>query len=143
VNNLSSEFELSTDKARLDIERIEAFIRTTYWAAERPRELIERSVENSLCVGAYRTQDGEQVGFARLVTDYVDFGWVTDVMVHEDYRGRGLGQAMVETLTTLPGFETVRFVLATRDAHGVYEKVGFVPLPNADRWMMRERQIKD
>jgi GNAT superfamily N-acetyltransferase len=143
VNNLSSDFELSTDKARLDIERIEAFIRTTYWAAERPRELIERSVENSLCVGAYRTQDGEQVGFARLVTDYVDFGWVTDVMVHEDYRGRGLGQAMVEALTTLPGFETVRFVLATRDAHGVYEKVGFVPLPNADRWMMRERQIKD
>ncbi len=83
-----------------------------------------------------------QVGFARLVTDYMDFGWVSDVMVHADFRGRGIGQAMVEALATQPGFETVRFVLATRDAHGVYEKVGFVPLPRPDRWMQRERKIE-
>ena len=142
MTSFAPEFELSTDKSRLDIDRIEAWIRTTYWAAERPRELIERSLEHSICVGAYRQSDGRQVGFARLVTDFTDFGWVSDVMVDADFRGRGIGRAMVERLVTQPGFETVRFVLATRDAHGVYEKVGFTQLPRPELWMSRERQVE-
>jgi hypothetical protein len=132
-----SEFELSFDKSRLDRDRIEAMIRTTYWAATRPRALIDLSIEHSLCVGAYRKSDGLQVGFARLVTDYMSFAWVSDVMVDNGSRGRGIGKAIVRVLTSLPGFEGVRFVLSTKDAHGLYEQFGFRALPYPEAWMIR------
>ena len=96
------EFELSTDKARLDLDRVEAFLRASYWASERPREVIESSIAGSLCLGAYRKSDGLQVGFCRLVTDYATFGWLCDVFVDAAVRGQKLGVAMVEALVTLP-----------------------------------------
>lgn len=143
MNLLPPEFELSTDKSRLDVDRIEAMIRTTYWAAERPRDLVELSIEHSICVAAYRKSDGLLVGFARLVTDYMNFGWVSDVIVDAEFRGRKVGTAMIETLVTLPGFETVRFVLATRDAHGVYSKLGFQLLRSPANWMERRAHVED
>jgi GNAT superfamily N-acetyltransferase len=135
--NPTQDFELSLDKSRLDLDRIEEMIRTTYWASQRSRHAILLSIEHSLCLGAYRRNDGLQVGFARLVTDHMSFAWVSDVMVDVSARGQGIGMAMMAALTSLPGFEDVRFVLSTRDAHGLYEKYGFKPLPHPELWMIR------
>ena len=134
---LHPDFELSTDKSSLVLDRIEAMIRTSYWASTRPRALIQLSIESSLCVGAYRRSDQLQVGFARLVTDYMSFAWVSDVVVDEAFRGMKLGTAMMHALVSLPGFEEVRFVLSTRDAHGLYERFGFKQLPSPEQWMIR------
>jgi GNAT superfamily N-acetyltransferase len=113
------DYELSTDKERLDLDRVESFLRASYWAPERPRETIERSIDGSLvCLGSYRRNDGVQVGFCRVVSDGATFGWVCDVFVDEAHRGRKLGEAMVEMLVGLPQLRGVRLVLATRDAHG-------------------------
>ena len=136
MNDVPSEFELSTDKTRLDLDRIEAMIRTTYWAADRPRPVIELSIEHSLCIGAYRKAQSVQVGFASLVTDHMSFAWVSDVMVAEGWRGKGIGKAMIQALVSLPGFEGVRFVLSTRDAHRFYEQFGFSPLPTPRQWLI-------
>ena len=85
------DYELSSDPARLDLDRIESFLRASYWAAKRPREVIEKSIAGSLCMGAYQRADGQQLGFSRLVTDYATFGWLCDVFV--DPAARGLASA--------------------------------------------------
>ncbi len=130
-------YDLSTDRSRLDLDRIEAFLRASYWAPDRPRDVIERSVANSLCLGAYSRDDGLQVGFCRVVTDNETFGWLCDVFVDEAHRGRKLGEAMVQTLIDLPQLKGLRLLLATRDADGLYAKYGFVPLPSERIWMQR------
>ena len=134
-----SEYDLSTDPARLDIDRVELFLRASYWAAERPREVIEKSIAASLCMGGYRRSDGLQVGFCRVVTDYATFGWLCDVFVDPITRGQKLGVAMVEALVTLPEVRDLNLVLQTRDAHKLYERFGFAPLWNPDRWMYKPR----
>ena len=131
------EFYLSFDGSLLQPERIRVMLDGSYWAAGRSLELINISIEHSLCIGAYRNSDVLQVGFARLVTDYMNFAWLSDVIVDEGCRGSGIGKAMVATLVTLPGFEDVRFALATRDAHGLYEQFGFSSLPEPEAWMTR------
>lgn len=133
------DFELSTDRAHLDIDRVESFLRASYWASDRPRDVIERSIAASLCLGAYRKSDGLQVGFCRLVTDYATFGWLCDVFVDEPFRGQGLGVAMVETLIKLPEVAGLNLVLQTADAHKLYERFGFAPLGHPDRWLYRPR----
>ena len=133
------DYELSTDPARLDIDRVEVMLRASYWAAERPREVIEKSIEGSLCMGAYQRSDGLQVGFSRLVTDYATFGWLCDVFVDAAARGQKLGVAMVEALVTLPEVRNLNLVLQTADAHKLYERFGFAPLWNPDRWMYKPR----
>ena len=133
------DYELSSDPARLDLDRVESFLRASYWAAERPREVIERSIAGSLCMGAYRRSDGLQVGFSRLVTDYATFGWLCDVFVDPDARGQKLGVAMVEALVTLPEVRNLNLVLQTADAHKLYERFGFAPLWNPDRWLYKPR----
>ncbi len=91
-------YTISTDKARLDISAIHEYLsERSYWAEGRPREVVERAIENSLCFGVY---EGErQAGFARVVTDYATFAWLCDVFILEDYRGRGLGKWLVETIS--------------------------------------------
>jgi len=131
------DYEISTDKQRLDLDRVEAFMRQSYWAYARPRAIIEKSIAGSLCLGVYRKADGLQVGFCRLVTDYATFGWLADVFIDEACRGEGLGVALIRTLTNLPEIEGIRLVLGTADAHGLYAKFGFEPLHRPDRWMVR------
>lgn len=133
------DYELSTDPARLNIDRVEALLHASYWATERPRAVIERSIAGSLCMGAYQRADGLQVGFARLVTDYATFGWLCDVFVDPIARGQKLGVAMVEALVTLPEVRGLNLVLQTADAHKLYERFGFTPLWNPERWMYRPR----
>jgi len=121
VNN--ADYEISTDGARLDLEVIVRLLRTTYWAAQRPREVIERSILHSLCFGLYWR--GAQVGFARVVTDSATFAWICDVIIDEAHRGGGLGKRFVEEIVTHQEIANVRQLLATRDAHTLYEKFGF------------------
>ena len=131
------EFTISTDRARLDLEAIHRFLSTeSYWAAGRSIETVRRSIENSLPFGIYRGD--EQVGFARVVTDYATFAWLADVFVLSEYRGRGLAKWLVEVIMAhaeLQGFR--RWVLATKDAHGLYAQFGFAELKRPERWMER------
>jgi GNAT superfamily N-acetyltransferase len=130
-------FELSTDRSRLDLDRVEVFLRASYWAAERPRDVIARTFEHSLCLGLYRIEDGLQVAFCRAVTDYSTFAWIADVLVDPDLRGLGLGKHMVQSLVGLPELAGVRLVLQTNDAHSLYAHFGFHPLSHTERWMER------
>jgi hypothetical protein len=86
------DYEITTDKKRLNLDRTEALLSASYWAANRSRGVIERSLEDALCFGVFRRSDGRQVGLARVVTDYATFGWVADVIIDVDHRGTGLGR---------------------------------------------------
>ena len=129
------EFTVSTDKRRLDREAIHRFLSAdSYWAREIPREVVDRSIENSLCFGLY---DGSrQVGFARVVTDFATFAYVGDVFVLESHRGRGLSKWLMEIVMTHPELQGLRrWSLATRDAHGLYERFGFRTPAHPERLM--------
>jgi len=118
------EYTISTDRQRLDLDMIHGFVSTSYWARDRGRDRVLLSIESSLPFGLYHGE--EQVGFARVVTDYVVLAYLADVFVLEAHRGKGLGEWLVETVTTLPELGAVRrWMLGTRDAHGLYRKFGF------------------
>jgi len=124
------------DPARLELPLIHEWLSTdAYWAIGRSEEKVHRSVEGSLCFGVY-SPDGEQVGFARAVTDLATFAWLCDVYVSRPARGLGLGTWLAQFATeTLFGMGVTRILLATGDAHTVYAKVGFNPLLAPERWM--------
>jgi GNAT superfamily N-acetyltransferase len=130
------EYVISTDPARLDREAIWRFLRTAYWSPGVARDVVERAIENSLVFGLY-SPSAEQAGFARVVTDRVRFAWLADVFVLGAHRGMGLGVWLVNTVLAHPDLETVRFVLGTADAHGLYERFGFEP---ADPNRMMDRK---
>jgi len=116
-------YTLTDDKARLDLDGICALLGATYWAAGRPREAIAKSVQHSFCLGLFH--GGQQIGFARAVTDYATFTYFCDVIVALEHRGRGLGKWMVEVLIEHPELQTTTQCLRTRDAHSLYERYGF------------------
>ena len=121
------EFRISTDRAALDLDVIHGYLSRSYWAAGIPREVVRRSIEHSLSFGLYHGQS--QVGFARIVTDYATFAWVSDVFVLEEYRGQGLSKWLMEIVVAHPSLQGFRrWLLGTRDAHGLYEKTGFTPV---------------
>ncbi|MEU2063553.1 GNAT family N-acetyltransferase [Streptomyces sp. NPDC013455] len=132
-------FEFSADTARVDVERVHGWLSTdTYWATGRPREKHERAMAASLNFGVYATASGEQVAYARVVTDQALFAWLADVYVDPSVRGRGLGTAFVgRILDHLEPFGLRRLLLATEDAHGVYQKLGFRSLDRPEQWMVR------
>ena len=126
---------ISDDKSLLDVDRIAAWLAVSYWANERDRATIEKSIANSYAVGVY-APSGEQVALARATTDYASFAWIGDVVVDDAWRGKGIGTWLMRTLVDeLRSQGVPRFALGTRDAHGVYEKVGFGPLRVVDVWM--------
>jgi len=129
-------YTISTDKARLDLGVIHGFLNTSYWAAGRSMETIQRSIENSLAFGVYKGD--QQIGFARVITDYATFAWIADVFILDAFQGQGLGNWLMEVIIThreLQGFR--RWVLATKDAHELYRKFGFSELKLPERWMER------
>jgi GNAT superfamily N-acetyltransferase len=128
------ELLISTDPQRLNLDAICDMLSRAYWANGRSRELIARYLEYSLVFGVY---DGaRQIGLARVISDYSTFAWLCDVFIHEDYRGRGLGKWLMESILIHPDLQGLRrFVLATRDAHGLYAQYGFTPLASPERWM--------
>jgi GNAT superfamily N-acetyltransferase len=117
-------YEISTDPARLDRAAIHRFLRTSYWSPGIERELVDRGIDNSLPFGLYDPAGG-QAGFARVITDRARFGWLADVFVLPAHRGRGLGVWLVETVLSHPDLSGLRLLLATRDAHTLYERFGF------------------
>jgi GNAT superfamily N-acetyltransferase len=128
-------YTITDDPARLDVDAIHAYLTRSYWAANVPLEIVERSVCDSLCLGLY-APSGEQVGLARVVTDYATYAWLCDVYVLEPHRGRGLSKALMRAVLSHPRLQTVRrFTLATRDAHGLYAQFGFTPLAKPETQM--------
>jgi len=126
--------EISTDPERLDIGLVYDFLQTSYWAHGRRRSVVERSIRHSLCFGAY--SEGRQVAFARVVSDRAVFAYLMDVFVVPEFRGRGISKALVRAILDHPDLQNLRvFLLATRDAHGLYAQFGFKPLAQPDRWM--------
>lgn len=128
-------YEISTDPGRLQLDAIHAYLARSYWSPGVPREVVERAISHSLCFGLY-LGSGEQVGFARVVTDRATFAYLADVYVLEAHRGQGLSKRLVATIQAHPQLQGLRrFMLATADAHGLYAQFGFKPLVAPDRMM--------
>jgi len=129
-----SDYEITTDPSRIDVESAHAFLSKTYWSPGIPLAVVRKAIENSLCVAAFIA--GKQVAFARAVTDRATFAYLADVYVLEEHRGRGLSRAMIEALLKHPDLQGLRrLLLATRDAHGLYGKFGFKTLAKPDHIM--------
>ena len=128
--------ELSDDGGRLQVDRIHGWLAGSYWSPGIARDLVERAIAGSHCLGAYDSD--VQVGFARAITDHATFAWIADVWVDQGYRGQGLGRRMVGWFVDHPRFAGIRRIgLVTADAHGVYEALGFHAPLRPDRYMER------
>lgn len=129
-------FIISTERDRLDIQMIHQFLsERSYWAIGRSLETVRQSIENSLCFGVYDAS-GKQLGFARVATDYAVFGWLMDVFVLEDFRGKGLGKLLIKEVTEHPALKNLRRIgLGTADAHGLYQQYGFTGLSKPQNMM--------
>jgi GNAT superfamily N-acetyltransferase len=132
------EIEFSTDPARLDVSLIHRWLaEESYWAKRIPEAVLHKAIENSLCLGAYDRVTGEQVGFARVVTDYATFAYLCDVFVITDRQGQGIGKALVAAVCAeLEPLGLRCWALATRDAHTLYEQFDFARAPEG-HWMHR------
>jgi GNAT superfamily N-acetyltransferase len=130
----SCQYEISSDASRLDIALIHNFLGSSYWAQKIPLHVVEKSIKHSLCFGAFYS--GRQVGFARVITDYATFGYVADVFVIPEHRGRGVARRLMRAILQHPELQGLRrLLLATRDAHGLYAQFGFQPLANPEYFM--------
>ncbi|MHB9862964.1 GNAT family N-acetyltransferase [Streptomyces sp. YIM S03343] len=134
---LADGYEISADPARIDAERVHRWLSTdAYWAIGRPREKQDRAIAGSLNFGVYELVSGDQLAYARVVTDRTTFAWLCDVYVDPAARGKGIGTALVGAVREYLRPDGLRrIMLATDDAHGVYEKLGFAPLARPERWM--------
>jgi GNAT superfamily N-acetyltransferase len=131
-----SHYEISADRKRIDWTRVQAWLASSYWTPGITLDRVRRAAENSaLVVGAYSSEG--QVGFLRVVSDRTRFAYLCDVWVDERHRGKGVARKMVRFALDHPDFATVNWLLATLDAHALYRKAGFVPLPNPERWMSK------
>jgi len=129
----------SADSDDLDVARVHRWLsEESYWARGRDLTTQQAIIAGSRNFGVYDEATGQQLGYARVITDGVTFGWLADVFVDPDARGRGVGVALVQGVTdAIEPLGLKRFALFTADAHGLYERFGFRPLPDADGWMMR------
>lgn len=139
-----SEFVVSDDPGRVDLDVVHGFLSRSYWAEGIPRQTVERSIAHSIPFGLYRwTVEGTepsylQVGFARVVSDHATFAYLADVFVLDAFRGQGLGNWILECILDHPELQSLRrWLLATRDAHALYRRFGWVPLASPDRFMER------
>lgn len=141
------EFVISTSRERLSLDVVHGFLTNCYWAKGISREVVARSIEHSLCFGIYDesppfgSAQGKhgapvQVGFARVISDFATIAYIGDVFVLETHRGRGLGKWLMECITQHPALQNLRrWILTTRDAHGLYSQVGFAPVKAPERYM--------
>ncbi len=130
------QYTITTDKRQLDLNAIHAFLSQTYWSPGVPMAVVERAIENSLAFGVFK--GSEQVGFARVVTDKATFAYLADVYVLEAHRGKGLSKRLLEEIQAHEELQGLRrFLLATKDAHGLYAQFGFKELANPSLMMER------
>jgi len=135
VEHGRGEFLISTDPARFDLDVIHNFLTNSYWAKGVPRETVARSIEHALCFGVY-DGSGAQVAFARVISDFATVAYIGDVFVLESHRGQGLGKWMMQSIVQHPALQGLRrWILTTRDAHGLYSQVGFTPVKFPERYM--------
>jgi GNAT superfamily N-acetyltransferase len=133
------EFLVSTSRERLSLDVVHSFLTNCYWAKGIPREMVARSIEHSLCFGIYEG-GGAQVGFARVVSDFATVAYLGDVFVLESHRGRGLSKWLMQCVTQHPALQNLRrWILLTRDAHGLYSQFGFTPVNAPERYMELHR----
>ena len=133
-------FQISTEKALLDVDAIFAFLSTCYWSPGIARARVERAIENSMCFGVYALDGAatcpKQVGFARVITDKATYGYIADVFVLEEYRGQGLSKMLMKAIVEHPELQGMRrLCLMTRDAQGLYAQFGFAATPDPTRYM--------
>ena len=130
----NGKFTITTDQNRMDIDKIHALLTTAYWSEGIPREILERSLRNSLSFGIFLGT--EQMGIARVITDYTTYAYICDVFIEEKYRGQGLGKWLIQCITEYPDLQGLRrWSLFTRDAHGLYSQFGFTPLKHPENAM--------
>jgi len=138
VERTFGDYLISTDPARLDVEVIHGFLRESYWAEGIPREVVERAILNSLCFGVYSRN--QQIAFARVVSDYATFAYIADVFVLAPWRGRGISKALMAEIVHHPDLQQLRrWLLGTKDAHGLYQRYGFT----APRFPKRQMERTD
>jgi len=132
---IQGDFLISTNKAKLDIQIIHKYLsEESYWSKNIPLQTVQKSIEGSICFGLYHQQ--KQIGFARVITDGVVFGYLADVFVLEEYRGKGLSKWMMKTILGHPRLQGFRrWMLVTKDAHGLYLQFGFTALDKPERYM--------
>ena len=135
MNWQNDEFTISTERERLQLDAIHKFLsKESYWASNRTKEQTERAIKNSLPFGVYKGEN--QIGFARVVTDYATFAYLGDVYILNEFRGQGLSKWLMEVISNHPELQGFRrWILATKDAHTLYEKFGFHELTHPERWM--------
>jgi GNAT superfamily N-acetyltransferase len=127
-------YRISADADEMDLDAIHDYLSRSYWSPGIPRDVVAKAIDGSLCFGVFAHE--RQVGFARVITDRATFAYLCDVYVLEDHRGHGLAAWLMETVIAHPHLQGLRrFALATRDAHGLYEKFGFVPLARPEMFM--------
>ncbi len=134
--NINKEgFSISTDKTKLDLDAIHAFLSTqAYWCKNIPKEKVQSSIENSLCFGVYNNK--KQIGFARIITDYATIAYLGDVYILEEYRSQGLSKWLIETVMNYPNLQGLRrWILLTGDAHGLYRQFGWTDIADPSKWM--------
>lgn len=128
-------YDISMAAERIQLDVVHQALANSYWSPKLRRDILARAIENSLVIGAYDQGTDEQIGFARVVTDYATFAWLCDVWVAESRRGGGIGKRMIEELLHHSRLQSLRrWCLATKDAHGLYERFGFRPVPG-ERWL--------
>lgn len=135
MNWTNDEFTISSDTSRLQVVVIQSFLSNdSYWARERTLEQTKTAIENSICFGVYSGE--RQIGFARVVTDKATFAYLGDVFIVDEFRGRGLSKRLMQEIISHPDLQGLRrWVLATLDAHGLYEQFEFSALRHPERWM--------
>lgn len=128
---MTRQFYVSTDKTKLDIDLIVNFLNNkSYWAKNRSKATIEKSIMNSVCFGVFDQED-RQVGFARVITDFAVFAWILDVFILQEYQSKGLGKFLMQEIISHNDLNGIsRWGLGTKDAHGLYQKFGFKSLSN-------------
>ncbi|MDR3552202.1 MAG: GNAT family N-acetyltransferase [Clostridia bacterium] len=130
----ADDYLISKDKRLLQLDRVQGLLEKSYWAQNRPKDTIEKSIENSLCYGVYLNT--VQVGFARVMTDYATAYYLCDVIIDEAHRGKGLGKKLIDTIIHDDALKSLSGILATKDAHGLYEQFGFAK--GGDRYMSKK-----
>jgi GNAT superfamily N-acetyltransferase len=132
----NGDYTITTDPARLDRAAVRRFLADSHWAADRPGDVIDRSLDNSLTFALLHAD--RQVGMARVVTDYATFAWLCDVYIEPEHRGDGLGQWLVSVVVEHPELQGLRrWILGTKYSHSLYARYGFTPLPDPARFMIR------
>jgi GNAT superfamily N-acetyltransferase len=138
IEHRRGEFLISTDRARIDLDVVFTFLTNCYWCKGIPKETVARSIQHSLCFGIY--EGSAQFGFARVISDFATIAYIGDVFILESHRGRGLSKWMMECIVAHPLLRNLRrWMLVTRDGHGLYSKFGFTPLKSPGNYMELHR----